>query len=50
MEWKILRDAVVNYCGNPVGTVAANDPADKQPLNYDQILFAALYLRRLLFC
>ncbi|OMO53457.1 Six-hairpin glycosidase-like protein [Corchorus capsularis] len=35
--WKILRDAVVNYCGNPVGTVAANDPADKQPLNYDQI-------------
>ncbi|XVF38925.1 hypothetical protein REPUB_Repub20aG0144500 [Reevesia pubescens] len=35
--WKILRGAVVNYCGNPVGTVAANDPADKQPLNYDQI-------------
>ncbi|XVF28169.1 hypothetical protein REPUB_Repub15cG0005700 [Reevesia pubescens] len=35
--WKILRDAVVTYCGNPVGTVAANDPADKQPLNYDQI-------------
>ncbi|KAK6254332.1 Glycosyl hydrolase family 100 - like 5 [Theobroma cacao] len=35
--WKILRGAVVNYCGHPVGTVAANDPADKQPLNYDQI-------------
>ncbi|XVF62398.1 hypothetical protein PTKIN_Ptkin09bG0004400 [Pterospermum kingtungense] len=35
--WNILRQAVVNYCGNPVGTVAANDPADKQPLNYDQI-------------
>ncbi|PPD94804.1 hypothetical protein GOBAR_DD08155 [Gossypium barbadense] len=35
--WNILRGAVVNYCGNPVGTVAANDPADKQPLNYDQI-------------
>ncbi|KAK4256546.1 hypothetical protein QN277_006255 [Acacia crassicarpa] len=35
--WKLLRDAVVTYCGNPVGTVAANDPTDKQPLNYDQI-------------
>lgn len=35
--WKLLRGAVVNYCGNPVGTVAANDPADKQPLNYDQV-------------
>lgn len=35
--WKLLRSAVVNYCGAPVGTVAANDPADKQPLNYDQI-------------
>nr|QOP57504.1 alkaline/neutral invertase [Mangifera indica] len=35
--WKLLRDSVVNYCGNPVGTVAANDPADKQPSNYDQV-------------
>lgn len=35
--WKLLRDAVVSYCGNPVGTVAANNPADKQPLNYDQV-------------
>jgi hypothetical protein len=35
--WKLLRNAVVSYCGNPVGTVAANDPADKQPLNYDQV-------------
>ncbi|GLT60274.1 hypothetical protein SLA2020_330460 [Shorea laevis] len=35
--WKLLRDAVVTYCGSPVGTVAANDPADKQPLNYDQV-------------
>lgn len=35
--WKLLRGAIVNYCGNPVGTVAANDPADKQPLNYDQV-------------
>ncbi|XP_030468934.1 alkaline/neutral invertase C, mitochondrial [Syzygium oleosum] len=35
--WKLLRSAVVNYCGNPVGTVAANDLLDKQALNYDQV-------------
>ncbi|KAJ9699871.1 hypothetical protein PVL29_005638 [Vitis rotundifolia] len=35
--WRLLRSAVVDYCGNPVGTVAANDPGDKQPLNYDQV-------------
>ncbi|KAG9141744.1 hypothetical protein Leryth_018123 [Lithospermum erythrorhizon] len=35
--WELLRGSIVNYCGNPVGTVAANDPADKQPLNYDQV-------------
>ncbi|XP_058201721.1 alkaline/neutral invertase A, mitochondrial-like [Rhododendron vialii] len=35
--WKLLRDAVVNYCGIPVGTVAANDPVEKQTLNYDQV-------------
>ncbi|CAK9187606.1 unnamed protein product [Ilex paraguariensis] len=35
--WKLLRSTVVNYCGNPVGTIAANDPADKQPVNYDQV-------------
>lgn len=35
--WKLLRGAVVTYCGNPVGTVAANDPDEKQPLNYDQV-------------
>ncbi|KAL3752466.1 hypothetical protein ACJRO7_013164 [Eucalyptus globulus] len=35
--WKLLRSAVVNYCGNPVGTVAANDLTDKQALNYDQV-------------
>ncbi|KAK7392101.1 hypothetical protein VNO78_20528 [Psophocarpus tetragonolobus] len=35
--WKLLQGAVVNYCGNPVGTVAANDPGDKLPLNYDQV-------------
>ncbi|KAL0364868.1 UNVERIFIED_CONTAM: Alkaline/neutral invertase A, mitochondrial [Sesamum angustifolium] len=35
--WKLLRDSVVTYCGSPVGTLAANDPNDKQPLNYDQL-------------
>lgn len=35
--WRLLREAVVYYCGSPVGTVAANDPGDKQPLNYDQV-------------
>lgn len=35
--WKLLRDSVVSYCGNPVGTMAAKDPGDKMPLNYDQV-------------
>ncbi|KAL8228872.1 hypothetical protein R6Q57_013772 [Mikania cordata] len=35
--WRLLREAVVTYCGNPVGTLAANDPGDKMPLNYDQV-------------
>lgn len=35
--WKLLRGAIVDYCGKPVGTVAASDPADKIPLNYDQV-------------
>ncbi|KAH7849847.1 hypothetical protein Vadar_023861 [Vaccinium darrowii] len=35
--WNLLREAVVNYCRNPVETVTANDPGEKQPLNYDQV-------------
>ncbi|KVH95973.1 Glycosyl hydrolase family 100 protein [Cynara cardunculus var. scolymus] len=35
--WRLLKEAVVTYCGSPVGTVAANDPGDKMPLNYDQV-------------
>ncbi|EXB94375.1 hypothetical protein L484_005970 [Morus notabilis] len=35
--WKLLWDSVVMYCGHPVGTVAANVPVDKQPVNYDQV-------------
>ncbi|CAI9769325.1 unnamed protein product [Fraxinus pennsylvanica] len=35
--WRLLTNAVVTYCNSPVGTVAANDPNDKMPLNYDQV-------------
>ncbi|KAJ9681715.1 hypothetical protein PVL29_017884 [Vitis rotundifolia] len=35
--WKLLQDSVVMYCGSPIGTMAANDPGDKMPLNYDQV-------------
>jgi len=35
--WRLLQNAVVTYCNSPIGTVAANDPNDKQPLNYDQV-------------
>ncbi|KAF5730782.1 Plant neutral invertase family protein isoform 2 [Tripterygium wilfordii] len=34
--WRLLNDIVVRYCGRLMGTVATNDPADKQPLNYDK--------------
>ncbi|KAG6500980.1 neutral/alkaline invertase 1, mitochondrial-like [Zingiber officinale] len=34
--WRLLKDAVVSYCGSAVGTVAANDPA-AEALNYDQV-------------
>ncbi|XP_042521097.1 alkaline/neutral invertase A, mitochondrial-like [Macadamia integrifolia] len=35
--WALLRSSIVSYCGSPVGTVAANDPTDNHPLNYDQV-------------
>lgn len=35
--WDLLREAVVTYCGEPVGTIAAKDPTDPNPLNYDQV-------------
>jgi hypothetical protein len=35
--WWLLSHAIVNYCGSPVGTVAANDPSSSQMLNYDQV-------------
>eukprot|EP01018_Ginkgo_biloba_P004243 Gb_02609 [translate_table: standard] len=35
--WELVRASVVNYCGNPIGTIAANDPTDPNILNYDQV-------------
>lgn len=36
--WRLLERAVVNYCGSPVGTVAADDPLTaSNQLNYDQV-------------
>ncbi|CAA6660713.1 unnamed protein product [Spirodela intermedia] len=35
--WSLLKESVVYYCGNPVGTIAANDPSDASVLNYDQV-------------
>ncbi|KNA16418.1 hypothetical protein SOVF_089200 [Spinacia oleracea] len=35
--WALLRESVVNYCGSPVGTIAANDPTSSDALNYDQV-------------
>lgn len=35
--WNLLRASIVYYCGNPLGTIAANDPSAANILNYDQI-------------
>ena len=35
--WNLLRASIVYYCGNPIGTIAANDPSAANILNYDQI-------------
>ncbi|KAJ7981134.1 alkaline/neutral invertase [Quillaja saponaria] len=35
--WNLLRDSVVYYCNNPIGTIAANDPSNSSILNYDQV-------------
>ncbi|KAK9726967.1 hypothetical protein RND81_05G249300 [Saponaria officinalis] len=35
--WDLLRESIVNYCGNPVGTIAANEPNSSNLLNYDQV-------------
>ena len=35
--WNLLRDSIVYYCNNPIGTIAANDPSSSSMLNYDQV-------------
>ncbi|KAL5537747.1 hypothetical protein UlMin_043002 [Ulmus minor] len=35
--WNLLRESVVYYCNNPIGTIAANDPSSTSILNYDQV-------------
>ncbi|KAG5566563.1 hypothetical protein RHGRI_002202 [Rhododendron griersonianum] len=35
--WNLLRESLVYYCSNPIGTIAANDPTDTSILNYDQV-------------
>ncbi|KAG2410569.1 Neutral/alkaline invertase [Vigna angularis] len=35
--WDLLRESVVYYCGNPIGTIAAKDPTSSNTLNYDQV-------------
>ncbi|KAL3004073.1 hypothetical protein AAZX31_08G141800 [Glycine max] len=35
--WDLLRESVVYYCGNPIGTIAAKDPTSSNVLNYDQV-------------
>ncbi|GLT75412.1 hypothetical protein SLA2020_471420 [Shorea laevis] len=35
--WNLLQESIVYYCGNPIGTIAANDTSDTSILNYDQV-------------
>ncbi|KAK7261238.1 hypothetical protein RIF29_27543 [Crotalaria pallida] len=35
--WNLLRNSMVYYCNNPIGTIAANDPSCCSILNYDQV-------------
>ena len=35
--WCLLRNSIVYYCNNPIGTIAANDPSSTIILNYDQV-------------
>jgi hypothetical protein len=35
--WDLLQASIVEYCGNCVGTIAANDPTVSNALNYDQV-------------
>ncbi|XVF69127.1 hypothetical protein PTKIN_Ptkin11bG0055800 [Pterospermum kingtungense] len=35
--WDLLKESVVYYCGNPIGTIAASDTSCPSILNYDQV-------------
>ncbi|VVA26050.1 PREDICTED: alkaline/neutral invertase [Prunus dulcis] len=35
--WKLLKNSMVYYCNNPIGTIAANNPSSTSTLNYDQV-------------
>ncbi|KAL4297099.1 hypothetical protein GQ457_12G027570 [Hibiscus cannabinus] len=35
--WDLLKESVVYYCGNPIGTIAASDTSGSSILNYDQV-------------
>ncbi|KAF5744824.1 alkaline/neutral invertase E chloroplastic-like [Tripterygium wilfordii] len=35
--WNLLRESIVYYCSNPIGTIAANDPTNSSTLNYDHV-------------
>ncbi|KAI3924897.1 hypothetical protein MKW98_031148 [Papaver atlanticum] len=35
--WNLLLDSILNYCGSPIGTIAAKDPTGKTTANYDQV-------------
>ncbi|KAK9938796.1 hypothetical protein M0R45_015516 [Rubus argutus] len=35
--WTLLKNSMVYYCNNPIGTIAANDPSATSTLNYDQV-------------
>uniref|UniRef100_A0A2N9F994 Alkaline/neutral invertase n=1 Tax=Fagus sylvatica TaxID=28930 RepID=A0A2N9F994_FAGSY len=35
--WNFLRNSIVYYCNNPVGTIAASDPSNISILNYDHV-------------
>lgn len=35
--WHLLRNSIVYYCNNHVGTIAANDPSSSNIVNYDQV-------------
>ncbi|XVE79293.1 hypothetical protein DITRI_Ditri14bG0046300 [Diplodiscus trichospermus] len=35
--WALLKESIVYYCGNPIGTIAASDTSCSSILNYDQV-------------